>query len=380
MVKPKILCISALPPPYHGVSIANDILLNSALLHGKYDLRIVPLSKPKLQSGGGLSLATIAADAGVTLRALRAIITDKPRLTYFCLSQTPLGLWREAAWIWPPTLKGRKCLVHMHGGNFRHMFDQELSYGVRKFFKRTLNCLAGIIVLDSSLLSHFKGLVPEARIFVLKNGIPDYFDGIKVTEKRLARADSDTLRVTYLSNLVHGKGFNTFLNTAALLKKNEKAQDFHFNLAGAPSSPQIAAQVEDFVHSHRLGNFVSILGKVIGPEKWRLLLDSDVFVFPTQYKPEGQPLTVIEALAAGLPVISTARGCIPAMVRDGINGYIVAENNPGEIAERLIQLKSDPHLRMAMGQASREIYLAHHTEEKFVQGFVNIVDQVLESD
>jgi len=379
MTKPKILCISALPPPYHGVSVANDLLLNSELIQNNYNVKIVPLSKPKLQSGGGLALATILADLAVTFNIFIAIISFRPHLSYLCLSQTPLGLWRDTLWIFLALLGRSKCLVHMHGGNFRNMFEQEAGAFSRILFKSVLSRVAGVIVLDSSLSSLFEGLIPDQRIMVLRNGIPDWYDGNGLHKVRQDRSERK-ITVTYLSNLVPGKGFDIFLKAAALLRKQGKDQDFVFNLAGAPANEEIGAQVKDFVQTQGLGESVRILGKVIGQDKWRLLLDSDVFVFPTQYLPEGQPIVIIEAMAAGLPIISTARGCIPSLVHNGKNGFIVSEGNALEIGYHLLELQADQQLVAAMGQASRKLYLQHHTVEKFIQGFAAIIDHVLEAN
>jgi glycosyltransferase involved in cell wall biosynthesis len=97
--------------------------------------------------------------------------------------------------------------------------------------------------------------------------------------------------------------------------------------------------------------------------------------FPHQ--PEGQPIVIIEALAAGLPVIATARGAIPAMVLDGVNGFIVPEHDPEAIAVRLTLLRENPSLRLSMGRASRALFEEHFTEEKFVQGFAAILEKVI---
>jgi glycosyltransferase involved in cell wall biosynthesis len=379
MTKPKILCISALPPPYHGVSVANDVLLNAKLIQSAYDIKVMPLSKPKLQSGGGLAFATLLADIIVTFKIFLAIIRYRPRLTYLCLSQTPLGLWRDSLWIFLAVLGGSKCLVHMHGGNFRKMFEHETGSTSRILFKSVLSRVAGVIVLDASLANLFEGLIPDQRIMVLRNGIPDYVKGNGLHKDGQDRSERQ-IAVTYLSNLVPGKGFDIFLEAAALLRKQGKGQGFVFNLAGAPANEQIGTQVKDFVRTQGLGESVRILGKVIGQDKWRLLLNSDVFVFPTQYLPEGQPLVIIEAMAAGLPIISTGRGCIPSLVHNGKNGFIVPDGNALEIGRRLLELQADPQLRAAMGQASRKLYLQHHTVEEFVRGFAAIIDHVLESN
>lgn len=372
MGKPKILCPVALPPPHHGVSVANDLLLNSKIIRNNFEIKIVPLSKPKLQLGGNLSPTTLGVDLSVTNKLLKELIIFKPCLTYITLAQTRLGLWRDGIWIWLAALSGSRVLAHLHGGYFRKLFDKDLDRLGRGFARATLNHLQGIIVLDPSFIHIFQGLVPEERIFVLRNGIPEFCSDTPWQSVQQQRAGQSDLRVTFLSNLVPGKGFDTFLEAAAFLR----GENFLFNLAGAAPKPEIAAQVAAFVAAHRLENRVHMLGKILGTEKHRLLLQSDVFVFPSSLS-EGQPIVIIEALAAGLPVISTARGCIPAIVRDGINGFIVPENNPEAIAERLIWLKNNPSLRLAMGQTSRNLYLNHHTEEKFVTAFTHIVDQVL---
>jgi len=327
--------------------------------------------------GGRFSITTLLADLGITFKILMNLINFRPQLTYVGIAQTKMGLWRDASWIWLAILGGSKCLSHMHGGNFRNLFDNELDGLTKKFIKKTLARLQGIIVLDSSLVYLFKGLAADDRIFVLRNGIPASCSETQLNEANQRRANHKQLRVTYLSNLVPGKGFDTFLEAAALLKEQGLEKKFLFNLAGAAPTPEIAHQVEEFVRSRKLENSVHILGKIIGKDKDRLFLNSDVFVFPTQYPAEGQPIVIIEALAAGLPVIATARGAIPAMVRDGVNGFIVAEGDPAGIADRLRLLKADMRKRLTMGAASRELYQENYTSEKFIGGFATILDKVI---
>jgi glycosyltransferase involved in cell wall biosynthesis len=76
----------------------------------------------------------------------------------------------------------------------------------------------------------------------------------------------------------------------------------------------------------------------------------DAFVFPTLL--EGMPLVALEAMASGLPVITTSHG-LGDIVRDGIDGFVVPIRDHAAIANRLETLRSNPELRMAMGQAAR---------------------------
>jgi glycosyltransferase involved in cell wall biosynthesis len=376
--KPKILFIAVLPPPYHGVPIANTILLSSAFIRRKYELTIVPITRNVLQAGGNFSWRTLLDDLSLMGRTVSALLAARPELTYFCLAQTRLGLWRDASLIGLARLLGAKCLVHLRGSNFRNIFAGELTPGERQLVRLALKSLAGVIVLDQGLTWIFHGLVSSRRIFVLANGLPEnHLDSARIAPAMERRKKSQKILVTYLSNLMPGKGFSTFLETAALLAPSGDNQNFTFTLAGAAPDAATAAQVQEFVASRDLSGSVRLTGEILGPEKWELLVNSDVLVFAPD-RPEGQPWVIIEALAAGLPVIATAQGAIPAMVQEGINGFIVPARNPGAIADRLRLLQRDPDLRLAMGRASRDRYLSHYTGEKFVKGFAAIIDQVLE--
>lgn len=91
-------------------------------------------------------------------------------------------------------------------------------------------------------------------------------------------------------------------------------------------------------------------GNLPKPSLANLYRDCDVFVFPTLI--EGMPLVILEAMASGLPVITTANG--PGdIVRDGVDGFIVPIRDSNAIAERLEYLRANPAIRLEMGRAAR---------------------------
>lgn len=106
----------------------------------------------------------------------------------------------------------------------------------------------------------------------------------------------------------------------------------------------------------------------------RLLREADVFVFPSLI--EGMPLVVLEAMACGIPVITTPHG--PGdILRDGIDGFFVPIRDPEAIAARLEQLYRDPSLREQMGRNAREQAL-RHTWQAYAQRAVDAVLQTPE--
>lgn len=60
-------------------------------------------------------------------------------------------------------------------------------------------------------------------------------------------------------------------------------------------------------------------------------------------------MAILEALAAGLPIVSTPKGAIPEIIRDGINGFLVAPRNPGQIAEKIVLILQQEEMKRRMG-------------------------------
>ena len=92
-------------------------------------------------------------------------------------------------------------------------------------------------------------------------------------------------------------------------------------------------------------------------------MSSSVLLFPPS-EPEGHPRVVLEAMSAGLPVVTTDRGAIAETVADGQTGFVLPDPDPETLAERLLRLLEDAELRTQMGQASRARYLELFTQER----------------
>jgi len=104
----------------------------------------------------------------------------------------------------------------------------------------------------------------------------------------------------------------------------------------------------------------------------------DVFILPSAN--EGTPVTAIEALAAGKPVVATRVGGIPDVVRDGEDGFLVAPGDVDAIAERLAQLATDPQLRARMGEAARARVRERYSVERLVDDVDRLYRSLLEAE
>lgn len=111
-----------------------------------------------------------------------------------------------------------------------------------------------------------------------------------------------------------------------------------------------------------LGERVRFLGKRLDVD--RILADAQVFVLASNW--EGLPLSVLEAMRAGLPVVASDVGGVREAVLEGRTGYLVPRGDEGLLRERLALLLQDPHLRVALGSEGRRRYETHFTLERML--------------
>lgn len=139
----------------------------------------------------------------------------------------------------------------------------------------------------------------------------------------------------------------------ALARLRARGVDARLRLAGAASEEDYVLLLRRRIAELKLDDHVTLLGS-IGSEQVRAEL-ATASVFALVSFEEGSPMGIEEAMAAGVPVVTSNRCGMPYMVRDGESGFLVNPHDADEIAERLGRLLTGPDLRAAMSEASRRI-------------------------
>jgi glycosyltransferase involved in cell wall biosynthesis len=146
-------------------------------------------------------------------------------------------------------------------------------------------------------------------------------------------------------------------NTLGLLRSLAKlvagGVEARLRLAGTASDPEYERQVRDFIRTAGLAERVALMGAISRDQIREELSRASVFALVSLE--EGAPMGVAEAMAAGVPVVTSNRCGMPYMVRDGETGFLVDPNNSDDIASRLRTLLENGALRKQLGDKGREI-------------------------
>jgi glycosyltransferase involved in cell wall biosynthesis len=365
-----ILVIGPIPPPFHGVTVSTRLILESPAFQEFRLLHLDTSDRRSIANIGKFEIGNIFLGLRHAWKYLAMLLRDRPNLVYIPISQGTGGYLRDLTFLLPARWLGIRVIVHLRGSEFR-TFYQESGALMRLLIRYSLASIRRAIVLGESLRGVFAGLVPEERIAVVPNGSEDFLAGDPLPE----RPAGPTLTGLYLSNLRRRKGVLVALEAAISAMQSDP--NLRFVFAGEYRFETLHARIEARRRDSGLAERLLLPGVVTAIAKQRLLLESDFLLFPP-IAPEGHPRVILEAMAAGLPVITTAQGAIPETVLEGVTGFIVPPGDAAAILEKIQLLTRNPDMRNRMGQAARQRFLDLYTADKANSRLAQVFKDVLE--
>ncbi len=189
---------------------------------------------------------------------------------------------------------------------------------------------------------------PVKKINVMHMGI-DTNRFKKIPEKREA---TELINLLTIGRLVEKKGHETIIKALSLISDKFK---WKYTIAG---DGPLRKHLEQLTELFNLDNNIEFAGPVDEMEVLNLYKKSDIFILPSitgiDGDSEGIPMVLMEAMAMGLPVISTFHSGIPELVEDGVSGFLVKEKDFSSISSKILQLSKNSALRISMGTSGRK--------------------------
>lgn len=230
--------------------------------------------------------------------------------------------------------------------------------------------LSGAIVLSNSLKKIFEGMIDDDRIFVVENCVDDQYllTDQEIEEKLKALENEKVLHVLWLSNFIRSKGYSFVLEMAKAEKERVDAggeKRFHFDFAGKFFEDSEKDYFESYIKENGMEEYVTYHGIVGGEQKKELLKKCYIFALPTRYPNEGQPISILEAMGNGMFIITTDHAGIPDIVKDGVNGIVIFnEQNKKMIYKEMLYI-SVTDLK-AICNNNRIICQSHFSEKNYL--------------
>jgi glycosyltransferase involved in cell wall biosynthesis len=367
--KARLLIIGPTPPPYHGVAVAIQRLLTSRLTD-EFDVTHLDLADRRgIAHVNKPDWHDIVLFIRQWLRLWRLLLTGRPQIVYLVLSQTTLGFVRDSLLLWPSVFLGAKIVAHLHGGALREWYESRWAF-TRVYVRMVLGTVSKMIVLGESLRPIFSGLLPNNRVAVVPNGVDQFVD----EPEREPRNGTRPCRILHLNTLNRMKGTLVFLEAIPAVLRHRG--DVAFLLAGNWSHALHQEVAESYIAEHRLEPYVTFVGEVTGVEKHALLQSVDLFVFPG-IQQEGQPMVVLEAMAAGLPIVFTNQGCLRETVINGECGIEAYTDDPFDLAHRICHLLDHPEDQRQFGRNARRRCQLFYSKERHIQQMIQTFQEVV---
>ena len=335
---------------------------------------------PKITIGrvvGKFSFMRAVEYIRIVLKLFWLLLTNTYGVAYIHIAQSRVGFYRDEVFIKILKLFHLEIVAHQFGANYSGFYNS-LSPSLKKRLIKTLKTLNKVVVEGDYMKSQFSFLDDyEERVIVVPNGLP-IESNIDVEAKTYEKGTP--FKLIYLSHMIYSKGYFDVLKAVDLLvnKHNRKIKCVFagqiLNSVDDPFTREIRTieQFYSYIDTHRLSDIIEYHEGLYGREKASHFSQSHVFLLPTYYVAEGQPLSILEAMAYGNVPIVTKYRHIPMMVSEE-TGYFVQPSSPEEIVAAIIEMMDNPHLYHAKSFENIKVYREKFTFDRYCNQLVSLL-------
>ncbi|MBN2090315.1 glycosyltransferase family 4 protein [candidate division KSB1 bacterium] len=152
---------------------------------------------------------------------------------------------------------------------------------------------------------------------------------------------------------------------------------FVLYIAGSEKEAGVIAKIYQATHAHNLADKIHLLGEISGMQKLNYFLECHIFILPSYV--ENFPVSILEAMRAGMPVVTTPVGAIPEIINDQENGFIVPAGDIKQFASKIIKLCQDGSLRESISKTNLDKALKNYSPEQYKTQLCEIYQQLINS-
>ena len=330
-------------PATHGGISAAVLAWEEAGLFGRWPITYIPTHR----DGTRLQKLLRAFDAFVTLVALACRV---PCAVLHVHAASRASFWRKAPFMAVARLVGWPVLFHLHGGGFATFYEREcgpLARAVVRYFVRSAD---RVVVVSERWQAWVRTTFAHPQVQCVANS---------VALRPASWTARDPARIAFVGRLTEAKGAYDLLEAVALLR--DRNPRVRLELAGEGDLDRFMRRAYEL----GIGDRVLARGWCAAADRERMLARAGVFALPSHA--EGLPMSLLEAMATGCPVVASRVGGIPDAVRDGESGLLVPARSPAQLAQALARVLQDRDLAARLGGNAQVAVAQRHSPHAAVE-------------
>ncbi len=346
--KKRILFITPLPPSPGGVATAMDAILSSSIWD-KYNIEILDISrKAHFGEQAKFTLYNISTALNHLLKLLKKCVLKRPHIVHLPVTSY-FALLKSAGLMFIAKIFYVKTVIHLHGGAFdKWYFDSPKL--VQNLIKFVLFRADRVIALSTKWASFLREIgLPNEKIKVLNNPVRREFIDYSLKRKQLNKKADKRINVVFVGSIGERKGLYDILESIIFVKGSKLSLHFKF-IGNEEKSGEKQHIIEEYTQAGAM-EYCEFKGFLSGRKLIREIANSDIFILPSHN--ENYPVSILEAMALGLPVISTLVGGVPEIVENGVNGYLIKPGDVELLSEKILYLARHPEIRERMAKLNR---------------------------
>lgn len=306
------------------------------------------------------------------------LLFNQNQKVYLNTGQSKIGFCRDFIIINLSKLFGCKIIAHQFGANYIGFYNSQSDF-IKREIAKTL-AKTDIIIVEGDYTKKQFNFLPnyQTKVYSVPNGLPQKIDSSKIFAKKIDV--KRPIKLFYLSNLIESKGYWDVLEAINIL-----INDYKINIS-AVFSGKFLDSVDDikfkkaedarkvffeYLEKNNLKDNIMYYEGLYGEKKAEEFKKAHFFILPTYYINEGQPVSILEALAYGCVPIVTKYRLIPTMVNEE-NGVFVNPKSPKEIAEKIKKLAEKPETYNELSQNAVNHYFDKFTAENYINRLISL--------
>lgn len=365
-----VLIIGPGPVQVGGVATFVQFLKGSSYLKERFTITHMDTARKveDLATTNRFSFLNIRYFICQVFQLINLLLNIRPQIVHLSVT-AGWSFWKILTFLLISRALKAKTVAHIHGGAFNIFFEH--SHPVAKrIIAWGLNKADVVVALSNWWKEFYLQQISSALNVVVISNCPEEtfkYSGSEILEER---RNGNT--ILFVGSIGTRKGVFDILQAVPKVVSDFPLAKFVF--LGKEEFEGEQEKINAICRNMHIEEYVNFKGHVTGEEKYRYYSDASIFILPSYA--ENLPFSVLEAMAMGLPVITTPVGGIPEIFEDNENGFLVNSGDSNELANKILLLLNDPQSRRNIGITNFRKMEAEFQPEAIARDWENLYNQL----